>query len=188
MKHRPELNDDFISSAGVPTIPLNTTKKRTFTNTIVYAVIALFILVVMFAGYELVYGLLSGFIALYFGVGVVVSIVMTLLGVVIKNKWLFLMGLLCTALSIGLVLSDISFGLSIAVAMMIALFVYRWYIEKYHYDAIGWPIFAGLIALVFGLLLIVMQLQIIAAVIIAPVLLVVTGAMIVWDLWRTLWR
>lgn len=67
---------------------------------------------------------------------------------------------------------------------MIASLIYRWYVEKYHYVAERWPIFLGIIALVLGILLIVMQLQIITAFMIAPVLLVLTGAIMIWEVWR----
>lgn len=184
MKHQPDVQDDFISSAGVPTIPLKTSKKRSFANTIVYAIIASIIVVVMVVGYELIYSVVFGFMTLYFGIGVVISLLFAIFGIIIKNKWMFLAGLVVTALGIGFVLSDISLGVSIAASLMIAVFVYRWYVATYHYESARWPLFVGVLALVFGVLLIIVQLQIIAAIIIAPVLLVLTGAMMIWELWR----
>lgn len=186
MKQNPELYDDFISSAGVPTIPLKTTKKRSFADVVAYLTVACVIIMVMFVGHDLVYGVVRGFISLYFGVGIVASVVIAILGIVVNKKWLLFAGLISAAISIGVLLSELSLGVSLAGSLMIALLVYRWYTEKYHYVAERWPILLGIIALVFGLLLIVMQLQIITAIIIAPVLLVVTSAMMIWEVWRTL--
>ena len=184
MKHQPELHDDFISSAGVPTIPLQSSKKRSFTNFIVYAIIAFIMLAVIMIGYEVLYGVMQGFMALYFGVSVVIGSILAVFGVIIKNKWIFFAGILSAMLSVGFGLSDMSFGLSIAGAIVVTGFVYRWYASKYHYESSQWPLFVGVIALVLGLLLIIVQLQIIAAIIIAPVLLVITGAMMMWEIRR----
>ncbi|MFZ9858777.1 MAG: hypothetical protein ACO3F2_10670 [Roseiflexaceae bacterium] len=186
MKQRPERYDDFISSAGVPTIPLKAAKKRSFANTLVYALIAIAIITVMLIGHELIYSLMYGFMVLYFGAGIVVSGLLAIFGVVLKKKWLFLIGLLSSAVIIGFALADISYGVSIAGSLMIAVFVYRWYSAKYHYVSVSWPLFVGVLGLIFGLLLIVVQLQIIAVIIIAPVLLVITSVMIIWDLWKVL--
>jgi len=184
MKHQPELHDDFLSSAGVPTIPLKTTKKRSFANTVAYAILALVIGSVMFIGFEVIYAAIRGFVTLYVVASVLFSALVAVIGITIKNKWLFFVGVVSTALSIGIVLSDISFGVSVAGALMIAVLVYRWYAAKYHYESAQWPIFIGVLALVFGVLLTIAQLQIIAAVIIAPVLLVIISMMFVWELWR----
>jgi hypothetical protein len=186
MKQSPELSDDFISSAGVPTIPLKTTKKRSFADAIAYLLVTCVIVAVILFGHEFVYEVVRGFVTLYFGVGVVASVLVAVLGIVISNKWVLFAGLTSAALGVGIMLSELSLGVSIAGSLMIALLVYRWYVEKYHYVAERWPIALGIIALVLGLLLIVMQLQIIAVIIIAPVLLVVTGAMMIWELWRIL--
>ncbi|MFN5059610.1 MAG: hypothetical protein ACK5GU_06810 [Chloroflexota bacterium] len=183
MKHQPELHDDFLSSAGVPTIPLKTTKKRSFMNTAVYTIVALLIMAVMLGGVDVIYGVLSGFVTLYFAICVVLSALVAVIGITIKNKWLFLIGVVGAALSIGVVLSGVSFGVSVAGSLMIAVFIYRWYTAKYHYESAQWPAFIGVLSLVFGLLLIIVQLQVIAAVFIAPVLLVVICAMIAWELW-----
>jgi hypothetical protein len=184
MKHQPELHDDFISSAGVPTIPLQSSKKRSFTNIIVYAIIAFIMLAVIVIGYEVLYGVMQGFMALYFVASVVLSSLFAVLGIIIKNKWMFFAGILSATLSVGFLLSDISFGVSIAGAIVVAGFVYQWYASKYHYESSQWPLFVGVLALVLGVLLIIVQLQIIAAIIIAPVLLVITGAMLVWEIRR----
>jgi hypothetical protein len=186
MKQNPEPYDDFISSAGVPTIPLKTAKKRSLTDAVAYVAVMCVILAVMLIGDEFVYGVVSGFITLYFGVGIIASTLVVILGIVIRNKWVFFAGIISVALGIGIMLSELSLGVSIAGSLMIALLIYRWYVEKYHYVAERWPIALGIIALVLGLLLIVMQLQIIAVITIAPVLLVVTGAMMIWELWRIL--
>lgn len=186
MKQNPEPYDDFISSAGVPTIPLKTAKKRSLPDVIAYVAVICVILAVMLIGHEFVYSVVRGFMSLYSGVGIIASVLVVILGIVISNKWVLFAGLISAALSIGIVLSEMSLGVSVAGALMVALLIYRWYAEKYHYVAERWPIALGIIALVLGLLLIVVQLQIIAAFIIAPVLLVVTGAMMIWELRRIL--
>jgi hypothetical protein len=188
MKNHSELHDEFSSSAGVPTIPLNTAKQRSFSDVVVYVIVACIIVGFMLIDSAMVYSALLATIALYFGVSFIASALVVILGIIIKNKWVLLIGLLSGMLGVGLVLSEQSMGVSVAISLLITFIIYRWYTSRYYITAERWPILLGALALLFGLLLIIMQLRIITGIVIAPVLLLATGAMIVWELWRTIRR
>lgn len=188
MKQPSELHDDFISSAGVPTIPLKTTKRRAYGELVPYVFVALCLIIIILVGHDVVYALFTNLMLLYVGNVIVASVLIAVLGVVINNKWMFLLGILSGAVGIGMLLVAQSFGVSIAIALMVSLLIYRWYSETYYFVSERWPLVLSVLALVFGLLLIVISLQILTSVIIAPVLLVGTGAILIWEVWRIIRR
>ena len=65
MKQPSELHDDFISSAGVPTIPLKTTKRRAYGELVPYVFVALCLIIIILVGHDVVYALFTNLKSLY---------------------------------------------------------------------------------------------------------------------------
>ncbi len=185
MNNRPDLNDDFISSAGVPTIPLKPQKKRLYRDLIAYALFATAVVLGALIGYSTVLYSLVSLLIPYAILLVVSSILVVILGLVIKQNVVVLVGLLGLSLGVGVMFSQTTYGIVYLFLIVFALMGYYWYRGKSGHQSSYWPVSIAFLLMVSGTLIIAQWYGFVSDVLITPVLIAITGAMIVWEIRRT---
>lgn len=184
MQNNLDHNDDFISSAGIPTIPLRTAPKRSYDGIIVYGLMALCLLAITVIGYDFVYTMASHVLASYDIVLIVSAIVLAIYGVVIKQKWLVFVGVLVISLIVGMMYVGVFGAISVPIALSIVMLLYRWYLAYRHYESTVWPLMLALLGGIAAGLMLMLYLGVLAAPYIAPILFCATCIVLIWQ-WRS---
>lgn len=185
MKNRPDQQEDFFSSAGVPTIPLRAKPPRANDSLIVYGVLAVSFLLLAVLEYLIGVGVIwAAYAALDLFIAIV-GAVMIVVGFAFTQKWVVLGGLTVVASMVGLYFGALTGTVSLPLALLIMLLLYRWYLLRYHLESSAWPLMVGILCGIAGVLLLLTHLGVLVALFVPVLLMCASIGLFIWQ-WRSM--
>ena len=144
MKQQPDYPDDFISSAGVPTIPLKAPQQRGI-DVWVLAVTSVLLCITALFGSERLFAFILGLphIALWCAVTGVLSCI---IGIVSKVRISLFVGFVFIGTSLSILLFDALNVVTIPLFFVISLVAYRMYTVRILFIRERWPLLLAVIA------------------------------------------
>ncbi|MBM4412766.1 MAG: hypothetical protein FJ040_04880 [Chloroflexi bacterium] len=144
MKQQPDYPDDFISSAGVPTIPLKAQPQRVI-DVWVIAVTIVVLCIIAIIGGERVAAFLYNFpqMSLLCAVSGVLACV---IGVAAKARVAVFFGLILVGTSLSILLFDVLHTIAIPLFFVASLVTYHLYAVRFLFIRERWPALLAVIA------------------------------------------
>lgn len=184
MNNRPEMNEDFISSAGVPTIPLKPHKRRSFVATTLYAVVIVLLSSSLLVDYVPVLEAVLRIVGPFAAFVVLIGVIMAIVGLRIRRSLLLLFGLVTMVLSAELIIKLSAVGILIPLQLAIVLLVWYAYRRRLLLETTLWPVVVAAICTVAGMAILASMMGLISGVVVMPILIVATIVALVWEIRR----
>lgn len=184
MNNRPQMNEDFISSAGVPTIPLKPNKRRSFVAATLYAVAIVVLSSSLIVDYVPVLEAVLRIVGPFAAFVVLIGVIMAIVGLRIRRSLLLLVGLVTMVLGGELLVTLSAVGILIPLQLAIVLLVWYVYRRRMLLETAIWPVVVASICTIAGMTVLVSMMGFISGVVVMPILIVATIVALVWEIRR----